>query len=133
MRLEDVVKLTIYLVGDIDIQRRREVIGTWLADHKPCMTLLFVSALATPQYRVEIDAWACARKLRSLIALAPPRRLAPNTRLQRTPKQGRCQNQRVHPGTAEKPAVSRPWPPQLVGRLCRLDGFPHLSTDAEAR
>lgn len=62
MRLEDVVKLTIYLVGDIDIQRRREAVDTWLADHKPCMTLLFVTALAAPQYRVEIDAWACAEE-----------------------------------------------------------------------
>lgn len=62
MRLEDVVKLTIYLVGEMDVQRRRVALETWLAGHKPCMTLLFVSALAAPAYRVEIDAWACAEQ-----------------------------------------------------------------------
>lgn len=60
MRVQDVVKLTIYLVGAIDVQRRRAAVEAWLAGHKPCMTLLYVSALASPQYRVEIDAWACA-------------------------------------------------------------------------
>lgn len=60
MHPEDVVKLTIYLVGEIDAQRRRAALDTWLAGHKPCMTLLYVSALAAPIYRVEIDAWACA-------------------------------------------------------------------------
>ena len=60
MGVEDVVKLTIYLVGEIDVERRREAFDTWLAGHKPCMTLLYVQGLATPDYRVEIDAWACA-------------------------------------------------------------------------
>lgn len=60
MRVEDVVKLTIYLVGEIDVQRRRVALEAWLAGHEPCMTLLFVSALAAPKYRVEMDAWACA-------------------------------------------------------------------------
>jgi 2-iminobutanoate/2-iminopropanoate deaminase len=59
MDVADLVKLTIYLVGDIDTQRRREVLGAWLAGHVPAMTVLHVSALAAPAYRVEIDAWAC--------------------------------------------------------------------------
>lgn len=59
MDVADVVKLTIYLVGEIGTQRRRDVLGAWLSGHEPCMTLLFVSALAAPVYRVEIDAWAC--------------------------------------------------------------------------
>lgn len=60
MDVTDIVKLTIYLVGEMDMQRRREVLAAWLKDHKPCMTLLFVSALAAPIYKVEIDVWACS-------------------------------------------------------------------------
>ena len=59
MTVDDVVKLSIYLVGEIDVERRRAALGAWLGQHKPCMTLVFVSALATPDYRAEIDAWAC--------------------------------------------------------------------------
>jgi 2-iminobutanoate/2-iminopropanoate deaminase len=59
MEVPDIVKLTIYLVGKIDAQHRREVLAAWLNGHEPCMTVLFVSALAAPAYRVEIDAWAC--------------------------------------------------------------------------
>ena len=58
MSMEDIVKLTLYLVGDMDVGRRREVIAAGLGDHKPCMTLLYVAALAAPIYKVEIDAWA---------------------------------------------------------------------------
>ncbi len=59
MDVPDLVKLTWYLVGDIDTERRRAAIGDWLKGHRPCSTLLYVSALATPEYRVEVDAWAC--------------------------------------------------------------------------
>ena len=58
MDIADIVKLTFYLVGEIDAARRREVIASRLADYKPCMTLLYVAALAAPRYKVEIDAWA---------------------------------------------------------------------------
>jgi enamine deaminase RidA (YjgF/YER057c/UK114 family) len=58
MDVPDLVKLTFYLVGDMDPQRRREVIGARLNGHKPCMTVLVVAALADPVYKVEIDAWA---------------------------------------------------------------------------
>ena len=58
MDVQDLVKLTIYLVGDMDPQRRGEVIGARLKGHKPCMTLLIVVALANTAYKVEIDAWA---------------------------------------------------------------------------
>ncbi len=58
MDVEDIVKLTLYLVGDMDTERRREVIASRLRGHKPCMTLVFVAALASPVYRVELDAWA---------------------------------------------------------------------------
>lgn len=59
MDIADLVKLTWYLVGEIDTGRRREVTARWLNGNEPCSTLLYVAALATPEYRVEIDAWAC--------------------------------------------------------------------------
>lgn len=59
MDVSDIVKFTLYLVGEINTQRRREVLGAWLAGHQPAMTVLYVAALAGPAYRVEIDVWAC--------------------------------------------------------------------------
>ena len=54
----DLVKLTFYIVGDVDADERRRVIASKLGNHRPCMTLLFISSLATPALKVEIDAWA---------------------------------------------------------------------------
>ncbi len=59
MTVNDVVKVTWYLVGDVDDARRREVTGRWLGEHRPCSTLVYVARLVTPEYRVEVDAWAC--------------------------------------------------------------------------
>ena len=58
MDIKDIVKLTYYLVGEIDTTKRRELTASKLQGHQPCSTLLYVVALATPAYRVEIDAWA---------------------------------------------------------------------------
>ncbi|MBI5305332.1 MAG: RidA family protein [Chloroflexi bacterium] len=58
MDVQDILKLTLYLVGEMDATRRRELIASKLKGHKPCMTLLYVAALASPIYKVEIDAWA---------------------------------------------------------------------------
>ncbi len=58
MDVKDLVKVTFYLVGEIDADRRRAVIAAHLKDHRPCTTLVFVSALARPIYKVELDAWA---------------------------------------------------------------------------
>lgn len=58
MEIGDLVKLTVYLVGDVDADARRRALAAFLGVHKPCMTLLYVSALASPALRVEIDAWA---------------------------------------------------------------------------
>jgi enamine deaminase RidA (YjgF/YER057c/UK114 family) len=58
MGTDDLVKVTLYLVGDIDPGARREVIARHLGDHRPCMTLVVPAALATPEIRVELDAWA---------------------------------------------------------------------------
>ena len=58
MDVKDLVKLTYYLVGEIDTTKRRELVAAKLQGHKPCSTLLYVARLATPDLRVEIDAWA---------------------------------------------------------------------------
>lgn len=60
MQVEDIVKLTIYLVGDVDPDRRRAVLDRWLARHAPTLTVLYVAGLASPAYRVEVEAWAAA-------------------------------------------------------------------------
>jgi enamine deaminase RidA (YjgF/YER057c/UK114 family) len=58
MDVTDIVKIMYYLVGDIDAAKRREVISAKLQGHRPCSTLIFVAGLASPIYKVEIDAWA---------------------------------------------------------------------------
>ena len=58
MDVKDLVKITYYLVGEIDTTKRRELTASKLQGHQPCSTLLYVAALATPAVRVEIDAWA---------------------------------------------------------------------------
>ncbi|MBK9926748.1 MAG: RidA family protein [Anaerolineales bacterium] len=58
MDIKDIIKLTYYLVGEIDTVKRRELTASKLQGHQPCSTLLYVAALASPVYRVEIDAWA---------------------------------------------------------------------------
>ena len=56
----DLVKLTFYLVGDVDLDGWRACVAARLGDHRPTMTLLFVSRLAAPALRVEIEGWAAA-------------------------------------------------------------------------
>ena len=58
MDVKDLIKITYYLVGEIDTAKRREVVLSKLQGHQPCSTLLYVAGLASPAYRVEIDAWA---------------------------------------------------------------------------
>ena len=58
MDVSDLLKITFYLVGEIDGTRRRQVIDAKLKGHQPCMTLVYVAGLASPVYRVEVDAWA---------------------------------------------------------------------------
>jgi enamine deaminase RidA (YjgF/YER057c/UK114 family) len=58
MDVKDIVKLTYYLVGEFDTPRRREVVLSRLQGQQPCSTLLYVAALASPMFRVEIEAWA---------------------------------------------------------------------------
>jgi enamine deaminase RidA (YjgF/YER057c/UK114 family) len=58
MEIKDLIKVNWFLVGEFDPAKRREVILSKLAGHKPCSTLVYVAALASPIYRVEIEAWA---------------------------------------------------------------------------
>ncbi len=58
MDVKDLIKITYYLVGEWDTAKRREMVLSKLQGHQPCSTLLYVAALASPQFRVEIDAWA---------------------------------------------------------------------------
>ncbi|MCI0610312.1 MAG: RidA family protein [Anaerolineae bacterium] len=58
MDVRDIIKLTYYLVGEIDTAKKRELVVSKLQGHKPCSTLLYVAGLASPVYKVEIDAWA---------------------------------------------------------------------------
>jgi enamine deaminase RidA (YjgF/YER057c/UK114 family) len=58
MDVKDLIKVNWYLVGEFNDARRREVILSKLQGHKPCSTLIYVAALASPVYRVEIEAWA---------------------------------------------------------------------------
>lgn len=54
----DLVKMTTYVVGEIDSDARRAVLDRVLGDHLPTSTLVFVAALARPEFKVEVDAWA---------------------------------------------------------------------------
>ena len=56
----DLVKLTFYLTEPIAAERRAELLGRCFGGHEPCMTLIYVPALAGPALKVEIDAWAGA-------------------------------------------------------------------------
>jgi 2-iminobutanoate/2-iminopropanoate deaminase len=60
MQVTDLVKLTTYLVGEWDTDKRHALVARYakLAGHQPAMTLMYAAALASPAIRVEIDAWA---------------------------------------------------------------------------
>ena len=58
MGVKDIIKLTYYLVGEIDTTKRRELVASKLHGHKPCSTLIYVAALASPVYKAEIEALA---------------------------------------------------------------------------
>ncbi len=57
-RLEDVVKITIYLVDPRYREAVYRVVGRWLKGVYPVSTGIVVSALARPEWLVEIDVTA---------------------------------------------------------------------------
>src|SRR6185503_2710969 len=54
----DLVKLTTYVVGEMDAAGRRAELDRVLGSHLTTSTLVYVAALASPDYKVEVDAWA---------------------------------------------------------------------------
>jgi enamine deaminase RidA (YjgF/YER057c/UK114 family) len=58
MDMVDLVKMTFYVVGEMDSAEWNKVLAYRLGEHKPCMTLVYVNRLADPACKVEIDAWA---------------------------------------------------------------------------
>ncbi len=58
--VEALTKLTTYVVGELDPAGRRAVLDDLLGAHVSCSTLVFVAALAAPEFKVEVDAWAAA-------------------------------------------------------------------------
>lgn len=55
MNVEDIVKVTQFLTRVEDRDAHMEVRGRFLGDHKPTSTLLFISALAQPEFVVEVE------------------------------------------------------------------------------
>ena len=60
MDTSDLMKITTYVVAgtELDPARRRSEMERLLGEHVPTSTLVFVAALASPPYKVEIDGWA---------------------------------------------------------------------------
>jgi 2-iminobutanoate/2-iminopropanoate deaminase len=54
----DVVKITTYAVGPIDAVGRRAELDRVLGEHVTTSTFVYVAALAAPEFKVEIEAWA---------------------------------------------------------------------------
>lgn len=63
MDVPDLTKLTLYLVmSELGPAERRAILDAKLGGHAPCMTLVYVAALAAPQLKVEIDAFAASSR-----------------------------------------------------------------------
>ena len=54
----DITKITTYVVGEMDAAGRRAQLDRLLGAHVPTSTLVYVAGLASPTYKVEVDAWA---------------------------------------------------------------------------
>lgn len=58
MEVNDLIKVNYYVVGEVDTAKRRDLLLSKLQGHKPCSALVYVVALASPVFKVEIEAWA---------------------------------------------------------------------------
>lgn len=58
MEVNDIVKVTQYLTRVEDRDAHMATRDRFLGDHKPTSTLLFISALAEPEFLVEVEVWA---------------------------------------------------------------------------
>lgn len=59
MEFGDLVKLTSYMIRREDLQESREIRGQILGNAKPAHTLLFISGLASPDFLIEVEGFAC--------------------------------------------------------------------------
>jgi 2-iminobutanoate/2-iminopropanoate deaminase len=58
MKLTDLVRVNTFLVNAADVAASRAARQQFLGEHRPASTLLVISALATPEYLIEIEATA---------------------------------------------------------------------------
>jgi 2-iminobutanoate/2-iminopropanoate deaminase len=58
MAVTDIVKITSFLTRAEDYAKFAPVRAKYLGDHRPASTLLVVSALARPEFKVEVEAVA---------------------------------------------------------------------------
>jgi 2-iminobutanoate/2-iminopropanoate deaminase len=58
LEIDALTKLTTYAVGSLDAAGRRAVLDELLGAHVSTSTLVYVAALASPDFKVEVDAWA---------------------------------------------------------------------------
>lgn len=58
MDVDDLIKINWYFVDEIDPEKRRAILLPKLKEHRTCSTLIYVAGLASPDYRVEVEAWA---------------------------------------------------------------------------
>ncbi|HHY2658541.1 TPA: Rid family hydrolase [Bacillus thuringiensis] len=59
MDIQNLKKLVFYLVEEIESDKRKAIISDFLNNHLPCTKMIYVVALASPFFKVEIDAWGC--------------------------------------------------------------------------
>lgn len=55
MNREDLVKLTVFMTDPDDLPAFRAVRDRFLGDARPATTLVFISALARPEWKIEIE------------------------------------------------------------------------------
>jgi len=55
---KNITKLVLYFVDELDNRIRRDILLDFFGSFLPCCTLIYVKALASPEIKVEIDAWA---------------------------------------------------------------------------
>lgn len=58
MNMSHLAKITVYLIRQEDLPVFREIRDRYLDGHRPASTLLFISALARPDWLIEIEAVA---------------------------------------------------------------------------
>ena len=58
MELDNLVKLTTFLIDPKHGPMMREIRKSYLGDHKPAHTLLYISWLADPEFLIEVEGFA---------------------------------------------------------------------------